>query len=147
MRVSAQPAWSLQRLGVDLDCFSSFHVTGYEGKGSVCALIVAGIGHENRGVFASPHVERVNERVRICGQPNGDDQLAVVKTINYTYLVSSWRGGIFFQFGRNIEGFHMSICRGACGYITTIYIEVSQLAVLRHSSPSSFYGNRHYSGA
>lgn len=51
------------------------HVAGTNGKGSVCAyvqsvLLKAGYGV---GMFTSPHLLRVNERIRINGRPIGDE--------------------------------------------------------------------------
>lgn len=77
MRVSAQPARSLlQRLDVNPSSLPAVHVTGSKGKGSVSALIAAGLGTEGVGVFSSPHVERVNERISISGRPISDAALA-----------------------------------------------------------------------
>jgi len=54
------------------------HITGTNGKGSVAALVAAlarawGMGV---GVYSSPHVERVNERMAVGGEPIGDVELA-----------------------------------------------------------------------
>jgi len=51
------------------------HIAGTKGKGSVAALVAAAL--EGRvGVYASPHVSRVQERVRIAGAQVQDDLLA-----------------------------------------------------------------------
>ena len=54
------------------------HVAGSKGKGSVASLLAAGLSRSGRsvGVFGSPHVERIHERIRIGGQPIGDEALA-----------------------------------------------------------------------
>jgi len=54
------------------------HVTGTKGKGSVAALVAEGLRRADLrvGVYASPHVERVNERVRVEGRDVTDDELA-----------------------------------------------------------------------
>ena len=54
------------------------HVAGSKGKGSVANLVAAGLGRAGLrvGVFGSPHVERINERIRVDGQPLEDQPLA-----------------------------------------------------------------------
>lgn len=58
------------------------HVAGSKGKGSVAALVAAGLARAGRqvGRYASPHVERVNERVDVAGKPLGDAALAEALT-------------------------------------------------------------------
>uniref|UniRef100_UPI0015772627 bifunctional folylpolyglutamate synthase/dihydrofolate synthase n=1 Tax=Sphingomonas bacterium TaxID=1895847 RepID=UPI0015772627 len=55
-----------------------FHVAGTNGKGSTCAFLRAALeaaGHDVH-VYASPHLVRFNERIRIAGQLIGDATLA-----------------------------------------------------------------------
>lgn len=55
-----------------------FHVAGTNGKGSTCAFLRAGLeaaGHRVH-VFTSPHLVRVNERIRVGGQLVSDADLA-----------------------------------------------------------------------
>ena len=52
------------------------HVAGSKGKGSLCgwlesALLACG---EATGVYSSPHVESIRERVRLDGQPVGEER-------------------------------------------------------------------------
>jgi len=72
MRVSTQPERALlARMGLDQLPFQVVHVTGSKGKGSTSALIAAGMQRacERNGLhvgrYASPHLERVNERIAI----------------------------------------------------------------------------------
>ena len=54
------------------------HVAGTNGKGSVCAMLDAVLSAEGLrvGRFTSPHLQHVNERIRVGGQPIGDPQLS-----------------------------------------------------------------------
>ncbi len=65
-------------LGDPQDATPTIHVTGTNGKGSVCAMIselltATGL---SVGMYTSPHLSTVNERLRRDGQPISDDDLA-----------------------------------------------------------------------
>ena len=49
----------------------ALHVAGTNGKGSVCFYLEQGLlsAGSTTGTFLSPHVEKVNERIRINGEP------------------------------------------------------------------------------
>lgn len=68
----------LERLGRPQDAWRSVLVAGTKGKGSVCALVSAALSGAGLsvGVYASPHVDRVTERVRIDGEEVSRDALA-----------------------------------------------------------------------
>jgi dihydrofolate synthase/folylpolyglutamate synthase len=79
MRVDLGPMVDLvKRLGNPQEAFRAVHVGGSKGKGSVAALIAGGLGAAGLrvGRYASPHVERVNERLVIDGEEIADDALA-----------------------------------------------------------------------
>lgn len=81
MRVDVQPARDLLvRLGHPERRFQAVHVAGTKGKGSVCALIDTGLRQAGRrtGRYASPHVQRVNERIVINGRDIDDKALIAV---------------------------------------------------------------------
>lgn len=56
------------------------HVTGTKGKGSTAAMIAAILGaHGLRtGLFLSPHLERINERIAVDGIAVSDDRFAAL---------------------------------------------------------------------
>ena len=79
MRVGLEPMHDLMmRLGKPHKAFRAIHVGGTKGKGSVSALIEAGLvrGGLRVGRYGSPHVVRVNERVTVNGRDVGDATLA-----------------------------------------------------------------------
>jgi dihydrofolate synthase / folylpolyglutamate synthase len=70
MRVGLEPMRDLAaRLGDPQKSFRSIHVAGTKGKGSVSALTEAALTHAGLrvGRYASPHVERITERVSVQG--------------------------------------------------------------------------------
>ena len=72
MRVDVGPALDLvQRLGSPQQSLRTVHVTGTKGKGSVCALIEAGLlcAGLKVGRYSSPHIEHVTERISVLGRP------------------------------------------------------------------------------
>ncbi len=67
----------LDRLGAPDRQFSVVHVAGTKGKGSTAAMLAsvftaAGYGC---GVYSSPHLERVEERLAVDGEPIESDEL------------------------------------------------------------------------
>jgi folylpolyglutamate synthase/dihydropteroate synthase len=79
MRVGLEPMLDLaQRLGDPQKSFRSIHVAGTKGKGSVSALIEAALARAGLrvGRYASPHVERIAERVSLEGREIDEASLA-----------------------------------------------------------------------
>jgi dihydrofolate synthase/folylpolyglutamate synthase len=79
MRVGLEPMIDLAgRLGDPQNSFRSIHVAGTKGKGSVSALIEAALTRAGLGVgrYASPHVERLTERVSLEGREVDQASLA-----------------------------------------------------------------------
>lgn len=58
----------------------TIHVTGTNGKGSVTAMVVGLLQAHGLSVgsYTSPHIERINERIRRDGQPIDDQTLSEV---------------------------------------------------------------------
>jgi dihydrofolate synthase/folylpolyglutamate synthase len=72
----------LDRLGRPQDRLRIVHVTGTKGKGSTAAMLAA-ILHASGyrvGLFTSPHLVHVEERVRVNGAPIAHAELAAVVT-------------------------------------------------------------------
>lgn len=79
MRVGIEPIHDvLRRLGNPEKRFRVVHVTGTKGKGTTCALVAGALTESGlkTGLYTSPHVERVNERVRVDGIEVDDATLA-----------------------------------------------------------------------
>ena len=79
MRVGLEPMQDLAwRLSDPQKSFRAIHVAGTKGKGSVSALIEAALAHAGLrvGRYASPHVERITERVSVHGRDVDETTLA-----------------------------------------------------------------------
>ena len=68
----------LRRLGNPQDGMPIVHVAGTKGKGSTAAMIAAVLSAAGyrTGLFTSPHLDRVEERIAIDGQPCSAEDLA-----------------------------------------------------------------------
>jgi dihydrofolate synthase/folylpolyglutamate synthase len=67
----------LGRLGSPQDGFKSVHVAGTNGKGSVCAYVSQILQEAGFkvGLYTSPHLVRLNERIQIDGEQISDSRL------------------------------------------------------------------------
>ncbi len=65
----------MRRLGDPAAKGRIIHVAGTNGKGSVCAMLAAMLAAEGKrtGLFTSPHLVRINERIRLDGEPISDE--------------------------------------------------------------------------
>ena len=65
----------LQYLGDPQRSYKVIHVAGTNGKGSVCAYLDVMLRDEGKktGLFTSPHLIAVNERIAVNGVPVSDD--------------------------------------------------------------------------
>ena len=70
----------LRLLGNPQEAVKVIHVAGTNGKGSVCAYLDAMLRSEGRrtGLFTSPHLVKMNERIVIDGCPISDDAFVFV---------------------------------------------------------------------
>jgi len=68
----------MARLGNPHLCAPALHVAGTNGKGSVCAMAERGLRAAGlkTGFYSSPHLIRYEERIRIDGEPIGDEDFA-----------------------------------------------------------------------
>jgi len=83
MRPGLAPQFDLlARLGKPHRAVKTVHVTGTKGKGSVCALIEAGLLHAGlrAGRYASPHIVHVTERISLLGRPVDEPRMAQALT-------------------------------------------------------------------
>lgn len=57
--------------------YPAVHVAGTNGKGSTCAFTAACLHQQGLkvGLYTSPHLVRINERIQVAGQPIPDDLL------------------------------------------------------------------------
>ena len=60
----------MRRLGEPWKDMKVVHIAGTNGKGSVCSYLQALLLAEGKrtGLFTSPHLVRLTERIQICGQ-------------------------------------------------------------------------------
>jgi dihydrofolate synthase/folylpolyglutamate synthase len=68
----------LDRLGHPERAYPSVHVAGTNGKGSTCAMIEASLRASGlrTAFYSSPHLHRVNERIKLAGEPITEENLA-----------------------------------------------------------------------
>ncbi len=73
----------LRALGHPENRFSSVLVAGTNGKGSTAATLASILQASGlkTGLYTSPHLFRINERIRLNGQPVGDDDFAALHDV------------------------------------------------------------------
>src|SRR6202521_4508421 len=71
-----------ERLGHPSRAYPSAHIAGTNGKGSTAAFLESILRHAGlrTGLNTSPHLEKVNERIRIDGKEISDEDFAAVFT-------------------------------------------------------------------
>src|SRR5215468_7830082 len=67
-----------ERLGRPDRSYPSAHIAGTNGKGSTAAFLESILRHAGfrTGLNTSPHLERINERIRVAGEEISDDAFA-----------------------------------------------------------------------
>ena len=68
----------LERLGNPQKELHMIHVAGTNGKGSVCAFLEALLTQHGKKTasFTSPHVVKINERIKLCAKEISDERFA-----------------------------------------------------------------------
>ena len=68
----------LERLGRPERTFRSIHIAGTNGKGSSAAMVEAGLRAAGfrTGLYTSPHLVRINERIQVDGREIYDSDFA-----------------------------------------------------------------------
>jgi dihydrofolate synthase / folylpolyglutamate synthase len=87
----------LDLLGNPQDRLRIVHVAGSKGKGSTCALLATILRHAKyrTGLFTSPHLSQIEERIQVDGQPLARDEL--------TSLLNEIRSVLDSADGRRIQ--------------------------------------------
>src|SRR5215471_14165095 len=64
-----------EKLGRPDRAYPSVHIAGTNGKGSTAAFLESILRHADycTGLNTSPHLERINERIRIAGEEISDE--------------------------------------------------------------------------
>jgi folylpolyglutamate synthase len=75
-----------KKLDINMNNVKVFHVSGTKGKGSTCAFLESLLRLKHKtGLFTSPHLIKVSERIRINGIPVSENMFS-----HYFYQV--WDG-------------------------------------------------------
>ena len=71
-----------ERLGRPDRAYASAHIAGTNGKGSTAAFLESILRRAGfrTGLYTSPHLERMNERIRINGEEISDESFAAIFT-------------------------------------------------------------------
>src|SRR5436305_5960870 len=71
-----------ERLGRPDRAYPSAHIAGTNGKGSTAAFLESILRHAGlrTGLNTSPHLEKINERIRINGKEISDESFAALFT-------------------------------------------------------------------
>lgn len=71
-----------ERLGRPDRAYPTAHIAGTNGKGSTAAFLESILRHAGfrTGLYTSPHLERINERIRINGEEISDEYFAEIFT-------------------------------------------------------------------
>lgn len=66
----------LDAIGAPDEKMKIIHVAGTNGKGSVCAFVTSMLTEQGYkvGTFTSPHLIKINERIKLCNKPCSDEE-------------------------------------------------------------------------
>ncbi len=86
----------------------SLHVAGTNGKGSTCAVAASCLAQRYRtGLYTSPHLERVNERIQVQGSPI-DDEVLGRRVLEVLGQLGNEPGLTFFELGTVVALWHFA---------------------------------------
>lgn len=94
----------LRRIGFDESTKKIIHIAGTNGKGSVCAYLAGmlTLAGKKTGLFTSPHLVRMNERIVLNGEEINDalfeESFARIKTISLQMVEAGFVHPSFFEF-------------------------------------------------
>jgi dihydrofolate synthase/folylpolyglutamate synthase len=93
--------------------YRALHVAGTNGKGSTCAFAASCLAAQGYrvGLYTSPHLNRVNERIQISGQAISDSALGkrILEVLErYPDAASTPRPLTFFEFGTLVALWHFA---------------------------------------
>ena len=105
----------LKYLGNPQEDLKVIHVAGTNGKGSVCAYLDGMLRSEEKrtGLFTSPHLVKINERIAVDGSPVSDELFSRAFDAAYTAVGEMKKKGLshptFFEFllGMALYTFHI----------------------------------------
>lgn len=110
----------LRRLGNPQDQLPIIHVAGTKGKGSTSAMIAAALSAAgySTGLYTSPHLEHLEERFLVDGQPCGEEELAaltdrlrpIVAEMDREALVADEIGPTYFELTTALGLLHFVEC-------------------------------------
>src|SRR5437899_6319612 len=85
-----------ERLGRPDRAFPSVHIAGTNGKGSTAAFVESILRRAGfrTGLNTSPHLERINERIRINGEEISDQLFAEIFTRIHEVCAELLAGGL-----------------------------------------------------
>src|SRR5438105_6900632 len=94
----------LARLGDPQDAFGVVHVAGSKGKGSTAAMLESVLRHAGHrtGLFTSPHLVDVRERIQVDAEMIGRDEVAALMAEIRPHVEAMEREGqppTFFEVG------------------------------------------------
>lgn len=91
------------------------HIAGTKGKGSTAAMLAAILGHAGLrcGLFTSPHLSRVEERVQVDGRPIHPDELTCLMRLIEPQVLAMEGAGkppTFFEIVTALALLHFARC-------------------------------------
>ncbi|MCY1015173.1 bifunctional folylpolyglutamate synthase/dihydrofolate synthase [Pyxidicoccus sp. MSG2] len=102
---------ALEALGHPEQRYPALHVAGTNGKGSTCAFTAAALqaaGH-HVGLYTSPHLVRINERIRVDGEDISDEDFgrAILEVLE-RYPSAVTEPMTYFEFGTVVALWHFA---------------------------------------